>query len=353
MIINEDYLNEKITKLFNKNGLSLENSKIVSQCLILTEKSGIYTHGLNMIPAHIKKCKKGYNINASLDILKQSPSFSVCNANNSMGIISAWECMNLAIKKSEILGMHTVFCGNANTFSAAYCYCKQAINQGKIAIILSNAPSQMAPFGGKEKLIGTNPVAIGIPSNKEKPFILDMATSIIAKSKINEFVSNGISTIPLGWATDIHGNPTTDSKEAQKGLVLPMAGPKGYGLALAIDILTGFISKSGYLNNVNRFYGQDDGMKVGHTFIVIDPLKIYGDDFYTDMDDYLRTIRESTPIDEYKQVLIPGDINQQNIDLCNQQGGIAVNDALILEINKLLNDVGVEKIKWIQKEKNI
>ena len=71
------------------------------------------------------------------------------------------------------------------------------------------------------------------------------------------------------------------------------------------------------------------------------------------MDDYLRTIRESTPIDEYKQVLIPGDINQQNIDLCNQQGGIAVNDALILEINKLLNDVGVEKIKWIQKEKNI
>lgn len=343
MRINAKLLEKAVYSLFVAVGVNADDAQISTDCLMEAELAGIYTHGIAMVPAHIKKCLNGYHINTHLIVEKETASFTVCNANNMIGMVSAWKAMDIAIEKASDSGMHAVFCHNANTFSAAYCYARKAVEAGKIAIVSCNAPSQMAPLGGKEKLLGTNPIAIGIPGEKESPFILDMATSAVAKSKINQAYFNGEKEIPLGWATDCNGLPTNDPKEAIKGLVLPMAGPKGYGLAMAIDVISGLLSHAAFLNQVGRFYSEDNAcMNVGHTFIVMDPAMIYGSDFYTKMDDYLKIIRGSQPATD-TAVLVPGDINafskKKDLEL-----GIDLPKKVVDDLNGLLDAMGKESL---------
>lgn len=334
MVIKADDLKELIKQIFIKYGLSEEDSIIASNCLVLAEMVGISTHGVEMVPAHINKCLNGYNTNACLKVLNESDSFTLCDADNAIGMVSAWKCTDLAICKANKNGVHIVFCNNANTFSAAYSYVLHAVNNKKIAIVISNAPAQMAPLGGKDKLLGTNPLAIGVPAHFETPFILDMATSAVAKSKINQAVKDGLTSIPFGWATDQNGNPTDDPKEALKGLVLPMAGAKGYGLAMAIDIISGLLSKANYLDNVGRFYSSDNKcMNVGHTFIVIDPVKIYGADFYDQMDAYLKKVKQSQKADN-QEIFIPGELNNIRYERALREG-IEISDYLFDQLKKL------------------
>lgn len=339
-----------ISNLFLEAGVNNEDVSIIVHCLMEAELAGIYTHGVAMVPDHVKKCKSGYAINKELMIEKSTASFTVCDAGNMVGMVSAWKSMDIAIEKAAASGLHAVFCNHANTFSAAYCYAKKAVDNGMMAIVMCNAPSQMAPFGGKEKLLGTNPLAIGIPGGEEEPFILDMATSAVAKSKINQAFFNGETKIPFGWATDSDGVPTDDPKKAVKGLILPMAGPKGYGLAMAIDVFSGLLSHASYLNRVGRFYSPDDKcMDVGHSFIVMDPKQIYGDAFYSEMDEYLKTIRNSESATE-NPVLVPGDINRRCGEII-QQDGVELSEKTVNELNSMLLEIGKAKLTCKEEKK--
>lgn len=344
MRVDVNELMNAVSELFLEAGVSDNDVKIITSCLMEAELAGIYTHGIAMVPDHVKRCRKGYAINADLCIEKSTDAFTVCNANNMIGMVSAWKAMDIALEKAAKSGIHAVFCHNANTFSAAYCYAKKAVENGKIALVLCNAPAQMAPFGGKEKLLGTNPLAIGIPGEKEEPFILDMATSAVAKSKINQAYFNGEPKIPFGWATDSNGMPTDDPREAVKGLILPMAGPKGYGLAMAIDVISGLLAHASYLNHVGRFYSPDNKcMDVGHTFIVIDPILIYGRSFYAQMDEYLRKISNSQSATENK-VLVPGDINRRCRDIMLESGA-KLPEKVFDELNLMLTEIGKAPLK--------
>lgn len=324
--------------LFKAFGLSAKDAEIAADCLIEAELAGISTHGISMLPAHVKKLINGYNAKAKLEIERGTASFSVCNAHNAIGMVSAWKCTELVIEKSSESGVHMVFCHGANTFSAAYCYAKHLAENKKIGFVCCNSPAQMAPINGIEKLLGTNPLAIGIPANSEEPFIFDMATSAVAKSRINQALYAG-EKIPFGWATDINGNPTDDPQAAVAGFILPMAGPKGYGLSMAIDILSGMLSGAAYLDGVGRFYSQNDScMNVGHMFVAIDPTVVYGENFFDEMDDYLHRIRASKSSNR-NPVLAPGDLNSL-YKKGALQSGLEVSETLKEEINKLLGEIG-------------
>ncbi|MBQ9761955.1 MAG: Ldh family oxidoreductase [Oscillospiraceae bacterium] len=337
-------LEKGVCRLFEAAGMTQADARIVCHCLLEAELAGVSTHGIAMVPAHLKKCKQGYDLSAKLKIIKSTAAFTVCDAHNAIGMLSAWKCVELAVRKAEESGMHLVLCNNANTFSAAYCYAQYAVEHGKIAIVACNSPAQMAPLGGKEKLLGTNPLAIAIPAGQEEPFILDMATSAVAKSRINEALRNGVDKIPFGWATDMDGNPTDDPKEAVKGLILPMAGPKGYGLAMAIDILAGLLAHAACLDGVGRFYSEDNRcMNVGHVFMVIDPAAIYGPGFYEDMDAYLRRIRTSQSVSQ-APVLVPGDINANTRRRLLAEG-IELTDKVVGELNGLLAQIGQPELE--------
>ena len=342
MHISVAQLRKSSIDLFKAYGLTEQDAEIVVDCLIDAELAGISTYGVAMIPAHIRKMRAGYNIDGELTIEKSTAAFSVCNANNMIGMLSAWKCMQLAVEKSSESGIHMVFCHHANTFSAAYCYIKYAVEHGKIGVVCCNAPAQMAPLGGTEKLLGTNPVAIGIPADTESPFLFDMATSAVAKSKINQAMHSG-EKIPFGWATDVHGHPTDDPKVAVAGLVLPMAGPKGYGLSMAIDIISGVLAHASYLDHVGRFYSSDSTcMNVGHTFLSIDPVVVFGEHFYTEMDRYLHRVRMSRAA-EGDTIFVPGDLNRISREKMLIDG-IDLSTKTVNELNALFEDKKIAHI---------
>jgi len=330
-----------VTKLFAANGLTPDDAQIVTNCLLEAELAGISTHGIKMVPAHIGKLKNGYNTKAEWQIEKCTPVFSVCNANDTIGMLSAWKCIELGVKQAAQTGMHIVLCHHANTFSAAYCYAQYAVEHGKIALICCNSPSRMAPFGGKEMLLGTNPLSIGIPADREWPFILDMATSVVSKSRINQMYFEEAQQIPDGWATDQDGVPTTDPKQAVKGMLLPIAGPKGYGLSMAIDIIAGVLSHAAFLDNVGKFYTPEHKcMNVGFSFIVIDPEIIYGSSFYQQMDEYFRIIRNSESTSQ-QEVHVPGDLNRISKNKMMHEG-IEMTESLVAELNQLLYEAKLD-----------
>ena len=307
MRIEYETLKQQIKNIFVKHSLSVNQAEIVSDCFVMATACGVSTHGISMLPAHIKKLDEtAYNIKPSVSVLKKTGAFAVLDSDNAIGPYSAKLCMDMAIDNAKQQGIYTVFTRNSNTYGPAFYYTYQAVQQDMIGITFCNTPSAMAPWGGTKQLLGTNPFAIGIPSKTRTPLLFDMASSIVAKSKINRARLND-ETIPEGWAINSYGHPTTDPIEAIKGCILPMAEHKGSGIAMAIDIISGVLSGAAYLDKVNRFYSASGAcMNVGQVFIGIDPIIVYSDDFFDVIDDYLNQIIESPPLPGNDAVRYPG-----------------------------------------------
>lgn len=327
MLIKKETLCERVEELLISVGVSPEQATIISDILVDADMYGVTTHGTAILPSHIKRIVcGGYNLTPNISTVNSSPSFSVIDADNAIGFVSAKYCMDLAIQNCRKTGIHTVFSRNSNTYGAAYYYPLMAAKKGLIGISCSNSPTAMAPMGGKSKLFGTNPLSVAIPFDKDNnsPIIIDMATSKVAKSKFLQAKKEG-KQLPEGWAMDVDGNPTTDPDLAIQGLVCPMEGYKGYGLALIIDFLAGFLSGAAWQDKVNRFYSEDKAsMNVGQLFICIDPKAVFGDDYFQMAKLYVENIRKSSRINENKPIAIPGDrkhsaykINLENgVDIC-------------------------------------
>ncbi len=307
MTLQFDEYKQKIKTILQNHGVDERQSASVADYMATVDFYGISSHGAFSLPGHLQRIENGaYNLAPNFRVERESAAFAVINGDNSIGMVSAGFCVDYAMEKAKASGIYTVYSHNNNTYGAAFYYALQAAQKGFICFTMSNSPAQMAPIGGKEKLLGTNPFAVAIPALSESPIIVDMATSVLAKSKIKELQEKG-ATLPEGVALDADGNPTTDPGKALGGIMLPMAGFKGYGIAMVIDVLAGVLPGAAYLNHVGRFYSEKQAsMNVGFSFTVISPEIVFGDDFYQKMDAYIQTVRASKPLDG-KTVAIPGD----------------------------------------------
>ena len=304
------YLIEDIRKksenVLINNGYSADNASTIIDSMIEADINGVSTHGIKMLIPYLDKIKKGrFNIK-DCEILLENETFTIVDANNVVGALSAMFCVSTAIKKAERNGIHIVFSRNSNTYGPAFYYTEKMAERGFIGFTCCNSPAAMPAVNGLEPMLGTNPFSFSCPSKNSGILTIDMATSAVAKSKFEMYRIEG-KKLEYGWALDKNGNPTTDPVEAINGLVLPMAGFKGYGISLIIDILSGLLSGAGYLKNVRKFYSDNSsGMNVGHLFVAIDPHHIYGDSFYDRFDDYLKELRDSK-CKNNDTIIIPGD----------------------------------------------
>ena len=298
---------KEIEEILTAHGVPASDAATVADCFVTADAYGVTSHGTAILPAHIDRIDRGgYNLAPRLATVKESPSFAVIDSDNAMGPVSAMHCMRYAIKKAEEYGMFTVFSRNGNTFGPAFYYPLKAAEKGYIGIVCSNSPAQMAPMGGKEKMLGTNPFSAVIPVPGSDPVIIDMATSVVAKSKFKEYKKAG-KLLPDGWALDREGNPTNDPDKAMEGFVLPMAGFKGYAIAMLIDVVAGLLPGAAFLNEVGRFYCDNNkSMNVGFCMTVIDPKIIYGGEWPEAIRGYVHKLRSAAAIDG-KKVLLPGD----------------------------------------------
>ena len=232
-----------ISDTFRHAGLSAADAAIAAEVAADGTLHGSDAHGAVQMPLYITGLLDG-TIKSSPGIATTSnlPCCTVMDAGNALGLVVGRYAIDAAIDLAKKLGLGAVAVRNSSHFGGAGYYAGRAARQGLIGFAFTNASPAIAPTGSKEALLGTNPIGVGFPLPDAEPIVADMATSVVARSRIRYMLALGQKTIPDGWALDPEGRPTNDPAIAVKGSVQPIGGPKGYALALMVELLCSALS---------------------------------------------------------------------------------------------------------------
>lgn len=325
-----------IIEILTRMNVKREHAEIVADVTVDANLKGFTSHGIGRFPQYIRGLKAGtITLDAEIEIEKETPAMALINGNHIFGHVVAYKGMEIAIEKAKNTGIGIVGIHDSNHFGVTGYYTDMAIMQDMIGIVVANTEPAVAPIGGKEPILGTNPIAIGIPSNKNYVSV-DMATSASARGKLLEAVRKG-QKIPENVALDAEGNPTTDPEEALKGSILPFGAHKGYALAFMIEILSGPLVRAAYGKSVTGTANPEEKCTKGDLIIVIDPSKFVDiEEFKEDVDDFVEEIKNSG-----ENIFIPGDMEVINIKKSNKEG-LPIDDKLYMQIKEISDEVSFD-----------
>jgi L-2-hydroxycarboxylate dehydrogenase (NAD+) len=333
-------LEELSYKILNEFNVPKQDSKIIIDSIVFAHKRGKGAHGVGRMPIYIRKIKEGLMTSSTnLAIVKETPIVSTYDAQHGFGQVAAYRGMEFALNKAEKFGIGVVGIKNSNSFGTAGFILDIAAKRQMIGFVFSNASPAIAPSGGTHPLFGTNPIGVVFPNQVgEPPIIIDMATSVAARSKIRMSAANG-ETIPLGWALDIDGNPTTNPIEALKGTMVPIGGHKGYGLSLAVDILAGLLTGAAFGGDVKPLNHKDNYSNYGHLIIAMNI------SFFMDINDYFKKIkyliRKTKECGKSGKVYLPGEQSFKKAK--NSSKEITLTTKQVEDINKLLGTLQINE----------
>lgn len=278
-----------------------------------------------------------------LKFSEKTPVAAHLDGDNGFGFIVASKAMEDAVRRAETYGIGIVTANHSNHFGMGATYVLQALEKGMISLVFTNSAKQMPPFGGKDTLLGISPFAAGAPSKNEVPYILDMAPSVVAKGKIRKAARRG-EKIPLGWAYDKDGKPTEDAEEALNGSMAPIGGPKGSGIAILMDIMSGVLSGAAFGGEVGDQYKEARPQNVGHAFIAIKPdIFMSSDEFRSRMDTLVQRVHDVTPAEGFKEVLFPGE-PEYRLSVQRSKEGIPFADAEKEMFDDIAKKYGVDAL---------
>jgi LDH2 family malate/lactate/ureidoglycolate dehydrogenase len=311
VVVSSEDVRAVIVHVLSRLGANERERSIQADLLTEADLRGHHSHGLQRLPVLATRIKKG------LIRLNVEPEFnwtaqSVLNVDGKDGIgpyvaTSALERAQYVVTKAGIVAISI---RNSSHIGMIGYYCETRATEGLICIAMTESEALVHPHGGTKALVGTNPLAIGIPSDGA-PFAFDMATSTSAIGKIYASKHRGES-IPLGWAIDGEGNPTTNAEAALKGSLTPAAGPKGYGLGISIGILTGLLSGSEIGRLVFGTLDTEHRCTKGDFFILMNPDAFAGGPaLASHVASYLNELRHSPPQKGVESVIVPGDRARQ------------------------------------------
>ncbi|MCM3088620.1 Ldh family oxidoreductase [Bhargavaea ginsengi] len=338
----KDRLSEFVKNVFLAAGLDEKDSGIISRHLVLASLRGIDSHGVSRTGIYTKRISLGLtNKTFEPEIERETPSSALINGKTASGILNATEAIRLAVEKAKVTGIAVVGVKNSNHCGMLADYTMYAAEQGCIALATTAAPPNMAPWGGKERFFGTNPFAYGIPAGDGKDIIFDMATSVVARGKIILAEKNH-QKIPLGWAISADGEPTTDPTEALDGLVLPVGGPKGYGIALMVDLLSSLFTGASFGPHITDLYKDfDHKQNVGHTFIVMRAdLFRPQEEFEAEVQKLIREVKNIERMPGVEEIYLPGEI-EANRAKEREENGIPLSKDVIEELESIGKEYGV------------
>lgn len=285
-------LEEFMNVCLQKVGIPKADADIISDVLIESDKRGIDSHGIGRLkPFYLDRIENGIiKPVTKIDVLKDDMAVAVLDANNGMGHVAGVKAMELAIEKAKTYGIGMVAVRNSNHYGIAGYYVTMATELGMIGVTGTNARPSIAPTFGVENMMGTNPLTFGIPTDEEFPFVLDAATSIAQRGKIEVYGRAG-KQLPEGWVIGHDGKPLTDTEQVLKDLttgkaaLAPLggigeetAGYKGYGYAAVVEILSAALQDGAWMKQLTGFDkdGKSIPYPIGHFFIAIDPARFMG-----------------------------------------------------------------------------
>ncbi|UED84687.1 Ldh family oxidoreductase [Streptomyces profundus] len=298
------------TRLLLAHSLPEEDARTVARCLIEADLRGVDTHGLVRLPGYLRRVRAGLvNPRPELAPRRVVPSAASLDGQNGFGFVVATRAMAEAVSLAEATGIGVVSVHRSTHFGMAATYVLQAVEADMVSLVFTNASPAMPPWGGREALLGTSPLAAGAPGGERGPVVLDMSPAVVARGKIRRAARRG-EEIPLGYALDADGVGTTDPLRALEGVVLPVGGPKGSGLSLLMDIFGGVLSGAAFAGDVGDQYKDfDRPQNVGHLFLALRPQLFLPLAEYRKRMDLLADRVRSTPRAEgVDAITLPGEV---------------------------------------------
>lgn len=320
VVIKRETLEDLGARLFSAYGLSAEDAKTASKILVNSDARGVESHGFARLPVYLDRIEhQGSSASAQPTIEYEFGAIAMINGNNALGLITGTFAMQKAISLAKSFGIGAVSVKGSGHYGPAAEYALLGTEHQCITVSTTNVNTSMAPWGSITPLLGNNPIAIAAPTSRH-PYVLDMALSTVARGKIRLAAARG-DEIPLGWGLDARGVPTTDAKAALEGLITPLGGPKGSGLAIAVDILCSVLSGAPTSPEVVSQGKLDTPQNVSHFFIAIHiPAFTEFDRFVSDLDAMLNRIRGSEPAANVDRIFAPGDIEFEHEIEVNRSG---------------------------------
>lgn len=343
IIVQKEDLEKCVLEIFQAAGLTEEQASIVARHLVLANLRGIDSHGVSRVDIYTKRLDLGImKRKTEINVIKETPSSMLLDGGSGVGIVLATKGMQIAVEKAKATGIAIVGINNSSHCGMLADYTAYAAQNDCIALAVTNAPSSMAPWGGKESYFGTNPLSYGVPAGNEVDIVFDMATSVVARGKITLARKNN-QKIPVGWAISKEGYPTTDPIEAGEGLVLPVGGPKGYGLAFFVEVLSGLLTGAAFGPYISSLYKDlNKSQNVGQFFLVIRADLFEDLDSFKDrIDQMVREIRNIPLAHGYDRIYLPGEIEYERSKKLAVEG-IPLSKNVLVELASVVERYGLE-----------
>jgi LDH2 family malate/lactate/ureidoglycolate dehydrogenase len=332
-------------QLLLAHGLPEQDAAIVAGCLVSADLRGVDTHGIARLPVYLDRLRRGLiNARPNLKPERVTPVAAALDGQDAFGFVVGMCAINEAMAMARDYGIGVVSARRSTHFGMAASYALPAIEAGFIAMVFSNASPAMPPWGGKDGLLGTNPFCVGAPGGEFPPFLLDMSPAVAARGKVRRAQRRG-ETIPLGYALDAEGRPTTDPSAALGGVVLPIGTYKGSGLSMMMDIFGGVISGAAFAGQVaDQYKAFDRPQDVGHFFLAMKPnLFVSEDDYRARMDTLVERVRAVPKAQGFDEILIPGE-PETRLEAHHRKGGIPYSPHDLAPLNAEAAKAGVQRL---------
>ena len=350
-MVNYLKLQSFVCSVFESIGCNRKDAELATDVLISADARGIDSHGVARLSGYVRLFDHGrLNTKPQIKILHESPSTALIDGDRGLGLVVAPFAMNVAKQKAELAGTGWVAVQNSNHFGIAGYHAMQALEKNMIGWAMTHAAPLVTPTFSKEKLLGTNPVALAVPAYNEPAFVADFASTAVAYGKL-EILQRKNAEAPLGWVQDKNGDPSSDAFAIKNGgALLPLGGDrehgshKGYALGAMVDILSGVLSGANFGPWVPPFATagfmsatESVGNGTGHFLgaMRVDAFRP-AEDFQKDMDKWIQRFRNADAVDG-KQVIIPGD-PERELEIVRKKSGIPlidpVKDDLLLLANR-------------------
>ena len=326
------HLTDLAERALQAAGATPHAAKASARALVAADAQGLGSHGLSRIPQYTTFLRNGRSVgSAEPSVRNAKGAAALVDAHCGMAYAACELAVELSIARAREFGIGCVGVTNSNHFGAAALHLESIGAAGMVGLAFSNSPAAMPAWGGRTPLFGTNPIAAIFPRRGEPPLVIDLALSETARGKIMLAAKEG-KAIPLGWAVDRNGKPTTDAKEALAGSMLPAGGVKGAMLALTVELLAVALTGAAFGFEADSFFTDEGNQpRLGQLFLAVDPGALAGAEAYFSRTEVLVAAMLSDD-----EVRLPGERRRQ-LASSAAKDGIAVPDALYAQIAALAN----------------
>jgi LDH2 family malate/lactate/ureidoglycolate dehydrogenase len=342
--VNAGKLRDFAAAAFAKVGMPEADAHLTADTLVQADLWGHQSHGVMRLPWYTARLQSGAaRPVAEPNDVVDAGAIGVIDGRDGMGQVLAARAARDAIRRAKLHGIGAVAVRNSNHFGTAMYYTLMAPPEGCIMFLSTNASPALAPLGGRKKLVGNNPWSWAAPAGRHAPMVLDIANTGVARGKIY-LARQRNESIPLGWALDAEGVPTTDPAAAIEGIIAPMAGHKGYAISVLMDVLSGVLTGSEFGPGVSGPYQAEKRSGAGHLIIavnieVIQPLTA----FNARMEAMIAGLKNAPRARGVEEIFYPGEIEARNNER-NLREGLTLPADTLSDLAELAHELGLEPL---------